>query len=298
LLAPSKSSDEEGLSASDSCRFFIQNPALARGKNNNSMGRSYQKSGEDDNAVLRFVQIPIEVLTRTDISQTAKLVYGVIFTRENGKNGAWPSQKSLTGTVGVGVRALQDAIKQLESLGLMEVEQRGLRRSNVYSTRLPDRSKTAVPDAQKTALQDAQKTALQDAQKTALPIGKEQVKTKKEPITAAATPPQVTGEDECLQVSGSAINQLLATFHDHGNSAIKFQNKTQRKDAAWLIKEKGLEQAIEIARFALLVRGRQYAPVITNPSQLRDKLASLEAFGHRLKNGDDRKPSQQWHVAQ
>lgn len=118
LLVPSKSSDREGLSTSDTCRFFIQNPAFARGIKLTSMRESYQKDDADGNAVLQYIQITGEVLCIKGLSSFAKLVFGVIYTRENGGEGR-PNPKLIAQDMGVTVREVQMAIDELDEFEIL-----------------------------------------------------------------------------------------------------------------------------------------------------------------------------------
>ena len=79
------------------------------------------------------------------------------------------------------------------------------------------------------------------------------------------------------------VNEVFRVFYENGNPAIKFGNKTQRADAKFLIEKFGLEQTLSIAQYACKVQGTPYAPTITTPSQLRERLAALKGFAERQK---------------
>ncbi|MCR4330231.1 MAG: hypothetical protein NUV65_06840 [Candidatus Roizmanbacteria bacterium] len=68
------------------------------------------------------------------------------------------------------------------------------------------------------------------------------------------------------------------------NPTINFGNKTTRKAAGDLIKQFGKEKAFEYATYAVSVFGKPYAPVITTPYELREKLSKLAAFHTSDKN--------------
>lgn len=68
------------------------------------------------------------------------------------------------------------------------------------------------------------------------------------------------------------------------NPTINFGNKTTRKAAKDLISQFGKEKAIEYALYAIGVFGKPYAPVITTPYELREKLSKLAAFNATEKN--------------
>lgn len=76
----------------------------------------------------------------------------------------------------------------------------------------------------------------------------------------------------------SHINEVFKIFYDTINPTINYGNKTLRASALVLLEKFGLEKTLEMARYAVYVHGQNFAPVITNPTQLKDKLSSLVAF--------------------
>lgn len=84
--------------------------------------------------------------------------------------------------------------------------------------------------------------------------------------------------------SGGEVNQVFKVFYDSVNPAIKYNNKTTRADAKFLIEKFGLKETLAIARYAVSVQGKPYSPTITNPSQLRDRLGSLRVYLDREKS--------------
>lgn len=79
----------------------------------------------------QFTKLPRDVLARTDLSSTAKLVYSIIVDRV-GRNGhSWPGIRRIALDTGTTPKPVLKAIAKLESAGLLEVE-RGHGRSNRY----------------------------------------------------------------------------------------------------------------------------------------------------------------------
>lgn len=68
------------------------------------------------------------------------------------------------------------------------------------------------------------------------------------------------------------------------NPGINYGNKTQRSAAKWLIKQFGIEQAERLVIYAAKVQGQEFAPTITTPHQLKEKLGALKIFADRQKN--------------
>jgi hypothetical protein len=76
--------------------------------------------------------IPIWLLRRNEISPGAKLCYArlVMFSGDLGK--AWPKQETLARELGVSTAQAGRYVRELEELKLIEIQQRGLKKSNVY----------------------------------------------------------------------------------------------------------------------------------------------------------------------
>lgn len=82
-----------------------------------------------------FTQIPNGVLRDPRISTGAKVCYGVLLSYAWQKDRCFPGQDRLAFDIGVSVRSVRTYLRELEQLGIVLVEQRGLTRTNVY--RLP-----------------------------------------------------------------------------------------------------------------------------------------------------------------
>lgn len=76
------------------------------------------------------------------------------------------------------------------------------------------------------------------------------------------------------------VNLLINIFQTI-NPGINYANLTNRKAAEWLISKYGFEKASSTAEFAVMSTGKPYAPTITTPYQLKEKLGSLIAFYKR-----------------
>lgn len=87
----------------------------------------------------------------------------------------------------------------------------------------------------------------------------------------------------CSEQSSQDIVDFINLFKTI-NPIINFGNKTTRKAAADLINQFGKEKAIEYATYAISVFGKPYAPTITTPYELREKLSKLAVFHTSEKN--------------
>ena len=81
--------------------------------------KEYQENDEDCNGALQYIQITGEVLQCMGLSSFAKLVFGVIYTREN-NTGDRPNLELLAKDLRVTVRAVQRALDELDEFGIIE----------------------------------------------------------------------------------------------------------------------------------------------------------------------------------
>jgi hypothetical protein len=83
----------------------------------------------------------------------------------------------------------------------------------------------------------------------------------------------------------SQVNPLIELFKEVNPSYSKlFANKTQRGSAERLLKTHGLPKLSGLIKLLPQMNGDKYAPVITTPVQLEDKLGQLIAYGQRKQN--------------
>jgi hypothetical protein len=87
------------------------------------------------------------------------------------------------------------------------------------------------------------------------------------------------------------INDLIDVFwqevkHLQSNQSW-FGRAVFRKSAQAIIEAYGAEEAIKIARLAVKIQGRPYAPVIDNPQKLQIKMKQLENYIKREEEKED-----------
>jgi len=71
------------------------------------------------------------------------------------------------------------------------------------------------------------------------------------------------------------IQELLRLFYENLNPNLKFQNKTLRADAEFLVNHYPLDKLETMILYIKEHQNEQYFPTITTPTQLRDKMASI-----------------------
>lgn len=100
--------------------------------------------------------------------------------------------------------------------------------------------------------------------------------------TAGGKPP--TREDE------KKLNKQIAyvfNLFKQINPLINFGHKTNRKAVEELLALGGLEKTEKLVKYAISVQGQQYAPTITTPYQLKEKLAQLKIYYNKNKKSND-----------
>jgi hypothetical protein len=119
-----------------------------------------------------FVILSGAVLVDRELSDGAKVTYLLLLDYARQEGACWPGQATLAAERGIKERAIRNHLVELEKRGLISIEQRGLRKTNVYwienvqrvygqqeRKRPFDRQKNAGLDRQNFAGQDRQKNA-------------------------------------------------------------------------------------------------------------------------------------------
>lgn len=106
----------------------------------------------------------------------------------------------------------------------------------------------------------------------------------------ASTPTNITKQDNNTMTlpdkpaerEMTPVMQVFEIFYRTINPNINFGNRTSRSAAEFMIKKDGLEKTLNAARYAVEVFADQYAPTITTPYQLKEKMTAL--IKHKLNN--------------
>lgn len=78
-------------------------------------------------------------------------------------------------------------------------------------------------------------------------------------------------------LEGDEVNKIFEVFYKI-NPTINYANKSQRQATEFLITKLGFEKTLASATAATAVQGKKYAPVITTPYQLKEKLTQLVIY--------------------
>lgn len=96
-------------------------------------------------------------------------------------------------------------------------------------------------------------------------------------------------EDQEKEQLQKDIQELITIFYEKINPNINFGNSTTRKACEFLIKKYGIEVLKRTTEYAISIQGDPYAPVITTPYQLKEKLSQLIIFKNKQKNLESKK---------
>jgi hypothetical protein len=90
-----------------------------------------------------FTQVPNFILTKKDASVGAKLAYAMLLKYAWGDDACFPGQTKLAADMGSGERSVRRYLDELEKIGLLEIVQRGLGKTNLYRLFLTVQKKSA-----------------------------------------------------------------------------------------------------------------------------------------------------------
>ena len=106
------------------------------GANIANIARNIEIVGADPITLHGFTQVPNFVLTQKELSVGAKLAYAMLLKYAWGDQACYPGQVKLAEDMGAAERSIRTYLKELETGGLLEIEQRGLGKTNLYRLHL------------------------------------------------------------------------------------------------------------------------------------------------------------------
>lgn len=100
------------------------------------IARNIEIIGADPVTLHGFTQVPNFILTKKDVSVGAKLAYAMLLKYAWDNEACFPGQLKLAEDMGAGERSIRTYLKELETAGILEIEQRGLGKTNLYRLHL------------------------------------------------------------------------------------------------------------------------------------------------------------------
>lgn len=105
------------------------------------LARNIEIVGADPVTRHGFTQVPNVILTDKMLSVGAKLAYAMLLKYAWDEAACFPGQIRLAEDMGSGERSVRRYLDELEQSGLLEVEQRGLGKTNYYRLHLTVKGK-------------------------------------------------------------------------------------------------------------------------------------------------------------
>ncbi len=110
-----------------------------------------------------FASMPRAVLRNPKLSRNSKATYSLLLDYAWQTGSCFPGQERLASDLGVSVRTIQRDLEELKNFGLIDWQQRGKNRTNVYSILpldfLSDTTNMSDPDTSDLSPQDTTKTS-------------------------------------------------------------------------------------------------------------------------------------------
>jgi hypothetical protein len=100
------------------------------------IARNIEIVGADPITLHGFTQVPNFVLTQKELSVGAKLAYAMLLKYAWGDQACYPGQLKLAEDMGAAERSVRTYLKELETVGILEIRQRGLGKTNLYRLHL------------------------------------------------------------------------------------------------------------------------------------------------------------------
>ena len=88
--------------------------------------------GADALTVRGYTQVPNTMLMHPKLSPGAKITYAMLLRYAWQENQCFPGQERLAKDIGAGERSIRTYLKELETAGFLEIQQRGLGQTNFY----------------------------------------------------------------------------------------------------------------------------------------------------------------------
>jgi hypothetical protein len=98
--------------------------------------RNIEIVGADPVTLHGFTQVPNCILTMADVSVGAKLTYAMLLKYAWAEDACFPGQLKLAQDMGSGERSVRRYLDELEAKGILEIQQRGLGKTNYYRLHL------------------------------------------------------------------------------------------------------------------------------------------------------------------
>ena len=204
-----------------------------------------------------YAIIPISILEKKSISANAKLLYAEIMALSKKSGKCFATNEYLADRMGLSKRTVPSLLKELRDDLLIQVS---IKRNKDGTYRDITVSLIGDGGARRRAIRGIAKKRGQKRNRQ-----REINKENKELAT--------------LSVAGKDIQLLIDKFKQVNPSYVRlFANKTQRGAVERLVKQYGVEKVGNMIDYLPKIFGKPYAPRITSPYLLEQKLAELISY--------------------
>ncbi len=196
---------------------------------------------------------------------------------DNETQTCFPSQETIAAELGISTRTVKKYINLFQKYNVIGVLRERdyttkMWKTNVY--RLLDKCHWSKPG--ESVAHGKPRADKSKSQGQRLPNNKTHTNNNTQTLAAPAADQEKTGVDP------KETSELINTFKSNNPSFDRmFGNKTERAAAERMIIQHGYERMIRVAKFAVSVSGKSYAPVITTPYQLEKNMGKLVAYFKR-----------------
>jgi len=192
---------------------------------------------------------------------------------------AFPSQKKIAFELGISIASIKRGLKKLIEHNIVQIEKekmKGKFNNNVYYLLDKSEWKPTIALTEPRLNHSSKTIALQPPT-----AGDTQKDNKEQRITNIKDNKELA----MPSIAGKDIQLLIDKFKQVNPSYARlFANKTQRGAVERLVKQFGVEKVGNMIDYLPKIFGKPYAPVITSPYLLEQKLADLIAYLQREKS--------------
>lgn len=108
----------------------------------NKIEQNIKLNTADPIARYGFTQLPNFILRNPDISIGAKTTYALFLSYAWHNSLCFPGQDTLAKAMGMSIGSINAFVKELEAVGLIEIERRGQGKTNIYTINYVVKKKT------------------------------------------------------------------------------------------------------------------------------------------------------------
>lgn len=217
-----------------------------------------------------FITVPNKDALR-GMKPAAQCLFMWLCQYANTTGKCFPSKKTLAADTGMSERSVLNSMDELEQVGLVVKENRTDKKkgnkSNLYQILIG-----GVHDVHEGGVRGAREGV------SDVPTNSNHIELK---------PDNSTSPQDGEGVDGAFVNKLIDEFKDVNPSFTRFYaRKDQRSACKRLIAQHGLEKMITVVKFLPTSNRVKFAPTITTPLQLEERLAALFAWSEKEKGGN------------